>query len=77
MRRSLLSAFLALTASTQAVYAYVGPGVGAGTLAVVLGVLGSIVLWLFAVLWYPFKRMLRRRRVPAHHAADSENRPSR
>ena len=58
-------------------YAYVGPGVGAGTLAVVLGVLGSIVLWLFAVLWYPFKRMLRRRRVPAHHAADSENRPSR
>ena len=51
-------------------YAYVGPGLGAGTVAVVLGVLGSIGLWLFALLWYPFKRWLaaRRRRgvrVPA------------
>lgn len=76
MRRALLLAFLALPAWTQAADAYVGPGVGAGTLAVVLGVLGSAVLWLFAVLWYPFKRMLRRRRAAASHAAESENRPA-
>lgn len=41
--------------------AYVGPGLGAGTLAVVLGIIGSIFLALFAILWYPLKRMLKKR----------------
>ncbi|MGB0749340.1 MAG: hypothetical protein ACPGO3_11390 [Magnetospiraceae bacterium] len=37
--------------------AYVGPGLGAGTIAVVLGVLGAVVMAFFALLWYPLKRM--------------------
>lgn len=41
-------------------YAYVGPGLGAGTIGVVLGLLGSIFIALFAVLWYPFKRLLKK-----------------
>ena len=40
--------------------AYIGPGLGAGTIGVILGVLGSIVLALFAIFWYPIKRMLRK-----------------
>lgn len=40
--------------------AYVGPGLGAGTVGVVLGIVGSIFIALFAVLWYPFKRLLKR-----------------
>lgn len=40
--------------------AYVGPGLGAGAVGVVLGIIGSIFIALFAVLWYPFKRLLRR-----------------
>ena len=40
--------------------AYVGPGLGAGTVGVVLGILGSIGIALFAVLWYPFKRMIKK-----------------
>ncbi len=39
-------------------FAYVGPGLGAGTLGVILGLLGSIILALFAFFWYPIKRML-------------------
>ena len=42
--------------------AYVGPGLGAGALAVLLGIIGSIFLALFAVFWYPFKRILKRRK---------------
>ena len=42
--------------------AYVGPGLGAGTLAVILGFLGSIILAVFAVLWYPVKRIIRKLR---------------
>ncbi len=38
--------------------AYVGPGLGAGTLGVILGLVGSILLALFAFFWYPIKRVL-------------------
>jgi hypothetical protein len=40
--------------------AYIGAGVGAGAIGAVLGVVGSIFLALFAVIWYPIKRLLRR-----------------
>ena len=40
-----------------------GPGMGAGTIAVALGILGSIFLALFAVVYYPFKRMLKRKKA--------------
>jgi hypothetical protein len=43
--------------------AYIGPGLGLGTVGVVLGVLMAIVLALLAVLWYPFKRLLKRFRA--------------
>ncbi len=51
----------ALTAPVQA-FAYIGPGLGAGAIGAVLGVLGSIFLGLFAILWYPFKRLMKKRR---------------
>ena len=73
MSRLFWLAIFALLASTRTAHAYVGPGVGAGTVAVVLGVLGSIVLWLLALVWYPFKRMLRRRRTSALRTSTPEN----
>lgn len=45
-----------------AALAYIGPGVATGAIAAVLGVIGSIFLAVFAVLYYPIKRMLKRRR---------------
>lgn len=45
--------------------AYIGPGVATGALAAVVGVLGAIFLALFAVIYYPIKRMLKRRRAVA------------
>jgi len=40
--------------------AYIGPGIGAGTLAVVLGILSSIFFGFIGLLWYPIKRLVRR-----------------
>lgn len=40
--------------------AYVGPGLGAGTIGVILGVLGSIFIALFAFIWYPLKRLVKK-----------------
>jgi len=53
--------------------AYVGPGLGLGTIAVALGVIGSLFLAVFAILWYPVKRMLKKRR-PAE--ADDDQPPA-
>ena len=41
---------------------YVGPGMGAGVIAATLGVIGAFLLGLFAVIYYPVKRVLRRLR---------------
>jgi len=40
--------------------AYVGPGLGAGALAAVLGVAGGLVMLVVGVVWYPIKRIIRR-----------------
>lgn len=40
--------------------AYVGPGLGVGTIGVIIGVIASIFLALFAVVWYPIKRLIKR-----------------
>jgi hypothetical protein len=41
------------------VLAYIGRGIGAGTLAVVLGFFASILLAAFALVWYPVKRLFK------------------
>lgn len=38
--------------------AYVGPGLGLGTVGVVLAFIFSIVLAIVALFWYPLKRLL-------------------
>ena len=43
-------------------YAYIGPGMGGGIIAGILGVIGAILLALFGILYYPIKRMLKNRK---------------
>ena len=40
------------------IYAYVGPGMGGGLIATILGILLSI----FGILYYPIKRFLKNRK---------------
>jgi hypothetical protein len=40
--------------------AYVGPGLGTGVVAAVLGVAVGIVMLVVGVVWYPIKRLFRR-----------------
>ena len=47
----------------QPTHAYIGPGLGLGAIAVALGGVGFFLFVLFTALWYPFKRLLRRRRA--------------
>ena len=45
------------------VLAYTGPGLGAGIVATVLGVIASFFIAIFATIWYPVKRLIRRIRA--------------
>jgi hypothetical protein len=67
--------FVFVATSAQA---YIGPGLGAGVIGTIIGVLGSIFLALFAVFYYPVKRMIRRRRMTRETGAVAkpDTRPS-
>ena len=45
-------------------FAYVGPGLGIGTIGVILGAIATVFLALFAVIWYPIKRLIKKKRIP-------------
>lgn len=44
--------------------AYVGPGLGLGPIGVILGLIAAVFMALFAVIWYPIKRLLKKTRNP-------------
>lgn len=43
------------------IVAYLGPGLGAGAVLLVLGVFLLVAITLFTFLWFPIKRFLKRR----------------
>jgi Na+/melibiose symporter-like transporter len=52
-------------------HAYMGPGLGLGFLGAVFGVIGSILLGIAAIIWYPIKRLWRKLRPPKDHRSPS------
>lgn len=75
--RRLLSAaallvFAGVVAPTPA-YAYIGPGLGAGAIAVALAVLGSIVVAILGVVYYPIKRIIKMRKKGAQSGRLGQN----
>jgi len=43
-------------------HAYLGPGVGGGIIAATLGVIVAIFAALFGLIWFPVKRLLKKRK---------------
>lgn len=52
---------LALSVATPSL-AYIGPGVGGGVIAAVLGIIGAVFLGIVGVLFFPIKRALAARK---------------
>ena len=40
-------------------YAYLGPGMGGGLIAGILGFLFAIFALIFGILWFPLKRLIK------------------
>lgn len=54
--------------------AYIGPGVGAGMIAVVLGIVSAIFFAIVGIVWFPLKRLYKTlRRAPAQRVADTHS----
>lgn len=49
----------------RAAEAYVGPGLGLGAIAVIVGILVSVLIAVLAIVWYPIKRRMGARSRPS------------
>lgn len=62
MQQLNLYTLLILALLSPQAHAYIGPGAGAGTIAIVVGVIASVFLALVAIVWYPLKRLFNGRK---------------
>lgn len=60
----LLALLLILLAPVSA-FAYIGPGAGISVLGSLLGILGTIVVAIGAILFWPVRKLLKRRKAAA------------
>ena len=54
--------FLSLFVISLPSYAYIGPGMGGGVIAAIVGFFAAILLGLWGILYYPIKRALKNRK---------------
>ena len=71
MNRSIL--FLSLFLISFPSYAYIGPGMGGGVIAAIIGFFAAILLGLWGILYYPIKRALKNRKDKKMSLKDSND----
>ncbi len=71
MNKSIL--FLSLCLISFPSYAYIGPGMGGGVIAAIIGFFAAIILGLWGILYYPIKRALKNRKDKKKSLKDSDN----
>ena len=60
MNKSIV--FISLFLISFPSYAYLGPGMGGGVIAAIVGFFAAILLGLWGILYYPIKRALKNRK---------------
>ena len=71
MNKIVLSVSLFLISMPS--YAYIGPGLGGGVIAAIVGFFAAILLGLWAILYYPIKRALKNKKDKEILSKDSDN----
>ena len=71
MNKSIL--FLSLCLISFSSYAYIGPGMGGGVIAAIIGFFAAILLGLWGILYYPIKRALKNRKDKKKSLKESAN----
>ena len=58
MKKNIVALLIFLYSSMA--FAYIGPGMGSGAVAAVLGIVAGLSMLVVGVVWYPLKRLLRK-----------------
>ncbi len=58
------------------VFAYIGPGAGLGAIATFVAIVFGIILLLAGFLWYPLKRLLKKRHTNNNDSSENANESS-
>ncbi len=69
---SRMISVLALLLMASSAFAYVGPGAGISVLGSLLGILATIVLALVAIVMWPIRKMMKRRKAAAAETAEGK-----
>ena len=59
MNKTIL--FLSILTMSFPCFAYIGPGMGGGVIAAIIGFFAAIILGIWGILYYPIKRALKKR----------------
>jgi hypothetical protein len=71
MNKTILFIYLFLISLPS--YAYIGPGMGGGVIAAIVGFFAAILLGLWGILYYPIKRALKNRKDKKMSLKDSND----
>lgn len=71
MNKSIL--FLSISLISLPSYAYIGPGMGGGVIAAIIGFFAAVLLGLWGILYYPIKRALKNRKNKKMSLKESDN----
>jgi hypothetical protein len=64
MKRTAALALIALSMPTLA-HAYIGPGAGISAIGAALALLAAVFFAIVGFVWYPVKRLMRKRKAAA------------
>jgi ABC-type antimicrobial peptide transport system permease subunit len=54
-------------------YAYIGPGMTGGAIAATIGIIVAIFAALFGLIWFPVKRLLKKKKVSSFKNDNLDN----
>ena len=54
--------FITVIFFSDNLFAYIGPGMGGGVIAAVVGIIVAIFLGFFAIVFYPLKRLISKKK---------------
>jgi hypothetical protein len=61
MYKLIITSIIFILINTSS-FAYLGPGVGGGVIAATLGIIVAIFAALFGLIWFPIRRLLKKRK---------------
>ena len=65
MYKLIITSIIFILINTSS-FAYLGPGVGGGVIAATLGIIVAIFAALFGLIWFPIRRLLKKRKEKKH-----------